>query len=511
MNPTREKNAYLVLKFDFSAVTPSMEKVEYSFLNHVQNAADYFISKYADLLEVDAKKAVSDIKTKDDPSIILSDLLTLCRKAGEKIYVIIDEYDNFANTILATAGQGDYEKLTHGDGFFRTFFNSIKTGTTSSDTPISRLFMSGVSPITMDDVTSGFNIGENISTDSAFNDMLGFREQDVVELIEYYREWEEIKHETPFLIDVMNRWYNHYRFSEQAGTEVYNSTLVLYFLKEYSKNHKMPAEFLDHNVRIDYGKLRHLIVIDKKGTRKANGNFSKLKAVIEDGFVSSRIEKGFPLKNLERPENFCSLLFYFGLLTITGEEKGGKLTLAIPNESVKRLFYQYISEAYDETDVFSINLDKYSQLIEDMAFNRAWEPLFEYVGQRMNAGLGLRDLLNAEKAIRGFLNAYLGLSELYIVHSERELNKGYPDLVLEPFLARYEEMKYSYILEIKYLKQSAPNQEDKIQQLQKEAEEQLKTYSLDQRFKKSIYPTTLIKLVLVFSGHKLVHISEVKS
>jgi hypothetical protein len=512
-NPTDERYSYLMLKFDFSGIDasdPSVREVEESVLNHVKNTAKIFISKYDKRLKVDKEKTINELMNQESPSDLLSSLLTHCRIAGQKVYLIIDEYDNFANTILSTAGRSSYEDLTHGKGFFKTFFKVIKAGTSGSDVPIKRLFITGVSPITMDDVTSGFNIGENISIDKTFNEMMGFRQQEVVEMIEYYRKQGEIRHETEYILDVMSRWYNHYRFSKESDNKVFNPTLVLHFFKEYFKNYKIPDELFDDNVKTDYGKLRHLVLIDKRGIKETNGNFSKLKAVIEDGFVKSEIKKSFPLKLLDRHENFSSLLFYFGLLTIQGAEKGNKLKLAIPNEAVKKLFYEYLREAYDETGVLSLDRDKYSEKMEKMAYNGEWDPLFDYIAQQMGKSMGLRDLITGEKFIQGFWHAYLGWSDFYIVHSEKEMNKGYADLVMEPFLAKYEEIKFSYLIEIKYMKSADSKNKVKVEQLRAEAEEQLKQYSMDKKFRKNIEKTTLIKLALVFSGHKLAYIGEVK-
>jgi hypothetical protein len=512
-NPTDERNSYLILKFDFSEINVSdlsLKKVEESFYNQVKDTAELFISKYHNRLKIDEKEAIKDLMTRKSPPDLLSRLLKLCRKTKQKVYLIIDEYDNFANTILSTAGSSHYEDLTHGEGFFKTFFKVIKAGTSGSDIPIERLLITGVSPITMDDVTSGFNIGKNISIDRTFSEMMGFRQQEVVEMIEYYRKAGEIRHETGYLLDVMSGWYNHYRFSKEADAGVFNPTLVLYFLDHYLENQKIPDELFDDNVKTDYGKLRHLVLIDKRGIKETNGNFSKLKAVIEDGFVKSEIKKSFPLKHLARHENFSSLLFYFGLLTIQRVESKEKPKLVIPNQAIKKLFYEYIREAYDETGVLSLDRDKYSEKMEKMAYNGEWNPLFDYIAQQMGTSLGLRDLITGEKFIQGFWIAYLGWSDYYLVHSEKELNKGYADLVLEPFLAKYEGITFSYLIEIKYMKSGEGKNQKKVEQLKAEAGEQLKQYSMDETYRKAIKKTTLIKLVLVFSGHKLAYIGEVK-
>ncbi|MCX6583224.1 MAG: AAA family ATPase [Candidatus Aminicenantes bacterium] len=510
-NPTPERNSYLILKLDFSGIESSVEQVEKSFLNHVKNRGRIFISKYKNLLNIDEKETIAEIKNQENPSDILSLLLTLCEIASRKIYIIIDEYDNFANTILSTAGEKDYEALTHGEGFFKTFFAAIKKGTSGSGIPIGRLFMTGVSPITLDDVTSGFNIGENISIDRAFNEMLGFRQQEVIDLIEYYRRAGIIRHETAYLFDIMNDWYNHYRFCKESGPTVFNPTLVMYFLKEYRKNYKIPDDLVDRNVRTDYEKLRHLILIDKMGAKKPNGNFSKLQAVIENAFVTTKLQKSFSLKKLTQPENFYTLLFYFGLLTIDGVDKNEQSRLTIPNETVKRLYYEYIKDVYTEMEIFTLDLDDYYRMMADMAYKGKWKPMFDYISKRMEAGLGLRDLIDREKMAQVFLVAYLGLSNLYFTHSEKELGKGYADIVLEPFMAKYEGIKYSYLIEIKYMKpfKNKEKEKEKLEKLKADAGKQLDKYSMDEKFAKSIGKTVLIKLILVFSGHRLVYIDAV--
>jgi len=510
-HPTNERGKYLVLSLNFSVVEPDSGKMEISFHNHIQDAAVDFIQRYSDYLSTNPKRDYYAKKIENSRSAadILSILLILCKGARQKLYVIIDEYDNFANTILSTVGEDAYLKLTHGPGFFRSFFNALKKGTSGTGAPITRSFITGVSPITMDDVTSGYNIGENTSLDALFNQMLGFTRTDVTEMINYYQSAGLIKHETGYLMEIIDQWYGNYLFSEHSlnRERLYNSDMVLYFLKEYFKIQSIPGDLIDDNVRIDYGKLRHLIVVDRGKTTITNGNFSKLKEIIEQGETLSKITKGFPLERLMDPENFESLLFYLGLLTIKGPEKN-KLRLEIPNETVKRLYYSYIEEAYRETGIFALDLSMYSDLMTDMAYDGKWRPLLELITDLMGKSMSLRDLVTGEKSIQAFLNVYLGLTDLYIIHSEKELNKGYADLVLEPFLARYTGIKYSYILEIKYLKPGSKRGDPGVQELIHTAEKQLKTYSIDEKYWKTIEKTNLIKLVLIFSGHKAIYIED---
>jgi hypothetical protein len=254
-HPTKEKSKYLVLKFNFSAVDPHANRLENSFLNQIQTNTRSFLNRYVDYLtprdREELRNELNDIKSAAD---IMLRVTKLCKDSNQKIYIIIDEYDNFANTILSTSGSRAYKDLTHGEGFFRAFFNFLKEGTTGSGAPISRLFITGVSPVTLDDVTSGFNIGKNISIDVDFNEVLGFTKEGVVEMIDYYKQKGIIKYDTGYLLNIMNTWYNNYIFSKKSTTKLFNPDMILYFLDECTRNQDIPDELIDQNVRIDYGK-----------------------------------------------------------------------------------------------------------------------------------------------------------------------------------------------------------------------------------------------------------------
>jgi len=510
-NPTLYKNHYMILTLDFSVVTADIEGVEKAFLTRIKNAANAFMTKYEKYLGIDTRAAKKDFNSKETASEVMDTFLNYCLNREHKIYTIIDEYDNFANTILAEYGAAEFEKITHGTGFLRSFFNVLKAGTSRTDAPISRLFLTGVSPITLDDVTSGFNIATNISLDSDINEIMGFTYTEVEIMIEYYRQTGKIRHSTPGLLELMSQWYNHYRFSTRANGEVFNSVYVLYFLNKYLVDSAIPDTLIDSNARIGYDKLRHLVLVDKEGARRSNGNFSRFQHIIETGKAQSPIETSFPIARLAHAKNFISLLFYFGLLTIRGMDEENTPVLAIPNEATKRLYYDYIAETYDEIEIFSLNQDTYTERMKGMAFKGHWEPFIKFIADCMEASLGLRDLLDGEKSHQVFWQVYMGLSLLYNVYSEKEMNQGFCDLVLEPLLANYPGIKFSYLVELKYLKPTEyekEGREEKIEALRLEAETQLNRYSLDNKFQNTIGKTTLKKLVLIFSGNRLVHSSS---
>ncbi len=279
------------------------------------------------------------------------------------------------------------------------------------------------------------------------------------------------------------------------------------------KNSAIPDILTDENALTDYRKLHHLIVIDKQGKLSTNGNFTTLQQILGTGCIHSKIARSFPVKELIQPENFISLLYYFGLLTLDGIDEENKAILKIPNESVRRLYYDFIRKTYEETGVFSFKLNELEIQMKEMAFNGNWKPLIEYIAGKLNQAQGVRDLFTAEKSIQAFFNVYLGLSEFYLIYSEKELNKGYADLVMVPFLIQFPMVKYAYIIEIKYTKPLGSVKSKipvkRIQFLGKEAEIQLNHYIQDEKFSKSIGNTTLKKLVLIFSGAQLVYSNEV--
>ena len=213
--------------------------------------------------------------------------------------------------MLAYHGAEAYHSFTHGGGFYRNFFASLKGGADRSGGGLERLFITGVSPVTMDDVTSGFNIGKNISLHPDFNEMVGFTEPEVRHLVETYRDLSVFNQDVATAMYIMGEWYNGYRFAKAAATDLYNTDMVLYYLKHSIPNRDVPTYLIDTNVRIDYGKLRHLLVT----SRQLNGNFDLLRDIIGEEQVDTRIQPSFPLERLTDPENFFSLLHYFGLLS----------------------------------------------------------------------------------------------------------------------------------------------------------------------------------------------------
>ena len=326
-SPTGERSRYVTLRFNFSMVNDKLETLEREFEAYCLIELEGTLERHPDLFPEAALQRILA------PPSIATKLSMLFRYAGDHdipLYVLIDEYDNFANTVLAHHGAEAYHAFTHGGGFYRNFFATLKGGTDRTGGGIDRLFITGVSPVTMDDVTSGFNIGKNISLHPDFNEMVGFTEAEVRRLVETYQDLGVFNQGVDTAMGIMGEWYNGYRFAEEAETDLYNTDMVLYYLDQSIPNRRVPKYLIDTNVRIDYGKLRHLLVVG----RQLNGNFDLLRTIIGEEQVDTDIQPGFPLHELAEPQNFLSLLHYFGLLSIR-EVQGVTPTLAIPNQTVK--------------------------------------------------------------------------------------------------------------------------------------------------------------------------------
>ena len=515
-SPTGEQSRYVTLRFNFSAVNDRLDTLEREFETYCMIEFRGSLRRHPDLFP---EAALREILAPPSISSKLTELFRFVGDHGIPLYVLIDEYDNFANTVLAHHGTDAYHDFTHGGGFFRNFFATLKSGTDRSGGGIDRLFITGVSPVTMDDVTSGFNIGTNLSLHPDFNEMVGFTEAEVRRLVETYREHGVFDQDVDEAMALMGEWYNGYRFSEEAQADLYNSDMVLYYLKHSMPNRGVPDYLIDTNVRIDYGKLRHLLVVG----RQLNGNFDLLREIIGEGRKDvPRIQPSFPVKQLTDEENFLSLLHYFGLLSIRAVVDGMP-RLAIPNQTVKQLMYGYLRDGYRDVEVFRVDLFRFEQLMMRMANQGEWRPALEFLSGAIARQTGIRDYIAGEKVLApragalGFLAAYLSVTDFYVFRSEAELGKGHADISLEPLLARFPHLRVGYLIELKYLKRSercsrsAAAAGDRVAAAAGEATAQLQRYLADERLARQYPAVRFVGLALVFHGWEMVSCQAVSA
>ena len=500
--PTAERGRYVVVRFDFSAFNDKLETLEERFEGYCFTELRYALERHPDLFPEDALRRIFA------PPAIDGKLAELFKYAGEHgipLYALIDEYDNFANTVLAHRGREAYESFTHGGGFYRNFFAALKSGTGAAGGGLERLFITGVSPITMDDVTSGFNIGRNVTLKPEFNGMLGFTEPEVRGLLELYRDRGGFNQDVDTALGVMRGWYNGYRFAKEAEGDLYNTDMVLYYLADSIPNKPMPDDLIDVNVRIDYTKLRHLLLVNQRasaGARRLNGNFDLLRQIIGEGEAEADLSLSFPLEDLDEPENFLSLLYYFGLLSIRGAA-GGAARLGIPNQTVRRLMYGYLRRAYRDVGVFSVSHYHFARLVRRMAYRGEWRPALEHIAGAIAEQTGIRDYIDGEKVVQAFLAAHFCVVGQFLIHTERELNKGYADLYLEPFVAQYPDIGYGYVLEVKYLKRSERVDESVIAETLRGARAQVAGYLADEGLRRRAPSVRHVGLAVVFHGWEL--------
>ena len=495
---TKAHNKYLVLRFNFSEVSSNPDEVEQSFNAYCNAVIIRFIKKYEHLL---GKEIWEELGREEElPGLQLGKIARyISDNDCPHIYLLIDEYDNFTNTLLATYGTERYRKTTHGEGFIREFFNVIKAATTGPDAAIDRLFITGVSPVTMDDVTSGFNIGTNISMKPEFNSIIGFSTEEVCQMISYYKSVGALPEAVTVdgLLEEMRPWYDNYCFSSRKLNEhMFNSDMALYFLSNYVQQQLPPDSMIDSNIRTDYNKLRHLVQIDKR----LSANISVIQQLVAEGKVTANIAQSFPAERMVDTENFKSLLFYFGMLSIQGTDFGSTI-LGIPNLTVREQLYTYLIEAYRNASVFDMDLTQLSMLVKGMALQGDWQPVFQYFAKELERQSAIREFIEGEAHIKGFLLAYLGLTKGYIIFPEHESSKGYADFYMMPDLVRQPEIAYSYIVEVKYARRNATDAE--IASLKAQAAEQLHRYAADEKVQKTKGNTELRLITLIFRGWEL--------
>jgi hypothetical protein len=499
-NPTELRNSFPILKFDFSAVAGhgGIERTETSFNNAVLGDIRLFYTRYESLTGGE-KTFLENFPADKNATDALNDFIGLMLGKKIQFYLLIDEYDNLANNILAEQGKERYYSLTHGTGFLRTFFATIKAGTASNT--VARMFATGVSPLVMSDVTSGFNMDENISQRKKFNEMVGFTQEETEEALDYYIAHKVIPfEERDRMLKIMKNYYDGYSFAANTQSSVHNSTSVLYLLNQYVETEELPDEIIDKHLKTDYEKLKFLVVESKK----LNGNFNILNEILQNNQISAKLVRNFSVTDLIEHDKFVSFLYYLGFLTITDKDMF-KFVFSIPNEMCREMLWGYTKQALESVlglD-FSLILDK----IGLMAFKGEWEQFFKYVFDEYYKNASIRNSIYKEEGVKGFLLAYLGIGGGYMVRSETELNKGYADIYIKPQLATFPNIcPQHYLIELKYIKQSeikSSNHQKLIDQTIKQAKAQLDQYACD-----SLIPKNVIKIIAITSSSELLHLSS---
>ena len=506
-HPTPLQGMYQVLFLDFSQITGNIDKLETKFNSYLSINLDAFVRQYSEYYQAEMEEILAQEDFEEKMELIFK-----AAKAHQyHLYLIIDEYDNFTNVILNERGEKVYHAITHADGFYRDVFKKFKGN-------FERIFMMGVSPVTLDDVTSGFNIGWNISIKPEFDEMLGFSTTDVVEMFTYYKEHGSIPADSDIdaIVNDMKPWYDNYCFAEDAlkkKTRMFNCDMVLYYLRNYMDNGCSPRQMIDPNTRTDYGKMKKLLQFDKlDGERKGI-----IRKIAEEEQIVTQLYESFSAYQIPKAEIFPSLLFYYGMLTIKGT-RGSKLVLGIPNNNVRKQYYGYLEEEYQAKAYVDVN--QLTDYYYDMAYDGKWEEGLRFMADAYAKVSSVRDGIEAERNLQGFFMAYLNLNDYYITAPELELNHGYCDFFLLPDLTHYAS-QHSYILELKVLSKKdfsaiveGEFTEDgkpmtKAEKQWREAVEQIHRYAEAPRVEALRQGTKLHLIIMQFEGWELKRMEEV--
>lgn len=506
-HPTPLQGKYQVLFLDFSQITGNIDKLETKFNSYLSINLDAFVRQYSEYYQAEMEEILAQEDFEEKMELIFK-----AAKAHQyHLYLIIDEYDNFTNVILNERGENVYHAITHADGFYRDVFKKFKGN-------FERIFMMGVSPVTLDDVTSGFNIGWNISIKPEFDEMLGFSTTDVVEMFTYYKEHGSIPVDSDIdaIVNDMKPWYDNYCFAEEAlkkKTRMFNCDMVLYYLRNYMDNGCSPRQMIDPNTRTDYGKMKKLLQFDKlDGERKGI-----IRKIAEEEQIVTQLYESFSAYQIPKAEIFPSLLFYYGMLTIKGT-RGSKLILGIPNNNVRKQYYGYLEEEYQAKAYVDVN--QLTDYYYDMAYDGKWEEGLRFMADAYAKVSSVRDGIEAERNLQGFFMAYLNLNDYYITAPELELNHGYCDFFLLPDLTHYAG-QHSYILELKVLSKKdfsaiveGEFTEDgkpmtKAEKQWREALDQIHRYAEAPRVEALRQGTKLHLIIMQFEGWELKRMEEV--
>jgi len=496
-NPTKLRNSYQVLYFDFSKAGCSLPGADLmsSFNEYCSLVINNFASRYASYYGDDFKKTIENIES---AKAKLSYIEIEAKEKGYPLYLIIDEYDNFTNVILSEHGQKMFHDLTHASGFYREYFKQFKG-------MFDRIFMMGVSPVTLDDLSSGYNIDWNISVDETFNAMMGFSETEVREMFSYYQQSDMLKGDIEEMITEMKPWYDNYCFARMSLNDdrVFNCDMTLYYLGHRVQKNRAPEEMVDKNIRTDYSKLKMLARIDHDTVHEGS-RMSTIEEIAAKGEILVDLHTSFPAERVADIDNFRSLLYYYGLLTMSGVQ-GDRLKMCIPNHCVREQYFGFLRDYYQQ--IHPLNLSHIKDLIDDLAFDGRWKPLFESIAQAYRENSSIRDSIEGEHNLQGFLKAYLALASYYLVEPELEMNYGYCDFFLLPDKKRYPDVQHSYILELKYAARTATDSELEAQA--EEGRRQLLQYSEDKVARRFAEGTTLHRVLLQFRGWDMVRCEEV--
>ncbi|NFN85989.1 hypothetical protein FDF31_04090 [Clostridium sporogenes] len=486
-NPTKNKNKFLVWKISFAGVDAGHgeEELRNSFNSKVLLSAIKFINKYSNLLDVD-----NIPKGMESAEVIVQYISLLASRINIPVFVLIDEYDNFANELITGGKQSTYSGILHGEGFVKVFYKAIKDATADN---FNRIFMTGVSPIMLDDLTSGFNITRNYTLDRNLNAMMGFTQDEIYFILDQVGIKDEPIREKMYTD--MKQYYNGYKFNEDSKS-VFNPDMSMYFLDNYLAYNEYPKEMIDNNVKTDYGKVNQLA--HNFNDREA------LEEIMTTGGISTMLVDRFNIHTMYSvKENFKSLLFYLGMLTIKEQGPLGTV-LKIPNYVIKTIYWEQYFQRINED--YNIQMQNVRIAVNEMRMNGNIQLLIELVSSILE-DLSNRDLIKMdEKNIKMMILTLLGVDSTYFIKSEDENNNGYVDIMLKRKIQLKNITKFQWIIELKYIKES---EKDTLEKVKKEGIKQLQGYGESKMVQEELGKEDLKKVLILVVGKKHIYTVDI--
>jgi len=505
-HPTSEQGSYLVLTLDFSCVATDrgQDALLRTFFEAVRGPVVTFLLRYRESLPAlgDLYAHLDDFQ---DAEALIRRVLSVVAATPHKIYVLIDEYDHFANRLLS-AGEGPvYEAIVKKTGFVRSFYATLKTGTTSG--AVGRMFITGVSPIMLDDLSSGFNIATHASMDVDLATLAGFTRADTERAVDEFLTARPHLAALPELGDrdallrVLEEHYNGYCFSPRTSERVFNSDMVLYFLSLIDRSRAYPDTMLDRNVRTDYGHLQRLGTLS--GANLAERR-ALLQTILSEGHIRSEIVEQFGVASLASDAPFLSLLYFLGMLTLgTAPRDFVGYDLEIPNRVIRELQWEHLALMLQEEAHVTLKVDDLEAALGAMAVEGEIAPFLDLFHKQVLQAFSNRDMRGLdEKTIKLLLMTYASLGRAFYPLSEKEFAQGYGDLFLGAS-RNVAGARFSWLLELKYLKAGAKSAQ--IEAAFAEAEAQVARYASDQALLPILLGDRALKAgMLVFVGAKRV-------
>ena len=447
-NPTPQRNFYFILRLDFSCVDPTgtPDDVKRSLFNHINARIRNFILYYGD----NGFDMFRIIVNHGDALDTIDSLVGVAASAGHPIYLLIDEYDNFANTVMMLPtlnSRNNYTALVYDEGVLRTFFKMVKSSTGGA--MFDRVFITGVSPVVLSDITSGYNIAEDIFFEPEFGDLCGFQQEEVAKTLGDIAAGcgfgEEKASEA---LEMMRTYYNGYNFIPRGRRVVYNPTLCLYFFKQFQKRCAYPDEMLDANLAVDYSKLEY--TANLPGGREIVFALAEREASIAVPRVSSRFGLSEMLSDHSKDKTFiASFLYYFGVLTLAGETDKLQLILKVPNLVMQSMYVERVQRMMLPDPV----VRDCGRLAAEKVYQEGdIEPVCTFVQNHLFGVFKNRDYAQAnELTVKTAFLALLYNDILYIMDSEPELKRRYADLtmIIRPDMRRGK--IFDVLIEFKFL------------------------------------------------------------